>query len=245
MLHIAICDDQTQELADIAAYTKEYLEINQTNVEIRQFNHPDELLNFCESRHFHIYILDIVMPMINGVEVGRDIRRLDREAQIIYATSEPGFALEAYAANPLSYLIKPINKSQLYDSLELAISKVNIAKETTVTLKTQDGLRVLTLSSIVCCEYAGRCAVYTLVGGDIVTTRTLQHSFAEQMGPLLKDKRFLQPHKSFALNMNFVTGFSKDGFTLRGDVRVPISTKHYGAVRDAYMDYLMEKGGAQ
>ena len=37
------------------------------------------------------------MPMVSGLELGKEIRRLDLEAQIIYATTEPQFALLAYA----------------------------------------------------------------------------------------------------------------------------------------------------
>lgn len=241
MLHIAICDDQPCELETIATYAKEYIEQNGIEAELRQFTHPDALLSACESERFHLYVLDIVMPMVNGIEVGREIRRLDREAQIIYATSEPSFALEAYTANPVNYLLKPIDKVLFFDSLALAISKLNLAEEASLTVRSKDGLRVIPLFSIVCCEYAQRAARYTLANGEIIITRTLQESFSEHMAPLLRDKRFLQPHNAFVLNMSCVVGFSKEGFTLRCGVSVPVSSKQYSAVRDNYMDYLLAK----
>lgn len=245
MLHIAICDDQPQELELVAAYTKEYVEQNRIDAELRQFTHPDALLIACETERFHLYLLDIVMPMVNGIEVGREIRRIDLEAQIIYATSEPSFALEAYAANPVNYLLKPVNKSKLFDSLALATSKLDLAEELTLTVKTKDGLRVVPLFAIVCCEYAERAVRYTLADGEAITTRTLQESFAEHVQPLLQDKRFLQPHNAFVLNMSRVEGFSKEGFAMRGGRAVPISAKQYGAVREAYMNYLLAKEGAK
>lgn len=245
MLHIAICDDQPEELETVAMYTKEYIEQNRIDAQLRQFTHPDALLIACETERFPLYILDIVMPMVSGIEVGREIRRLDREAQIIYATSEPGFALAAYAANPVNYLVKPIDKEQLFSSLALAISKLNLTEESTLTVKTNAGLRVVSLFTIVCCEYAQRVARYTLADGEIITTRTLQESFAEHIAPLLQDKQFLQPHNAFVLNMRRVEGFSKVGFTMRGGAVVPISTKQYGAVRDAYTDYLLAKEGTR
>lgn len=243
MLHIAICDDQPLELETVATYAKEYIEKNGIDAELRQFTHPDELLCACETERFHLYVLDIVMPMVNGIEVGREIRRIDREAQIVYATSEPSFALEAYAANPVNYLLKPIDKTQFFDSLSLAISKLHLEEESSLILKSKDGLRVVPLFSIVCCEYVQRAARYTLADGEIITTRTLQESFSEHIAPLLKDKRFLQPHIAFVINMSCVRGFSKDGFTLRCDVNVPVSSKQYSVVRDSYMDYLLVKAG--
>lgn len=245
MLHIAICDDLAFELETVAQYTKEYMEVNRIDAVVRQFSHPDALLIDCQTERFSLYILDIVMPMVNGIEVGREIRRIDREAQIIYATCEPSFALDAYAANPVNYLLKPIDKLKLFDTLSLAISKLNLEEDATLTLKTKDGLRVVAQFSIVCCEYSARSARYTLCSGETISTRTLQESFCEHVAPLLRDKHFLQPHKAFVLNMNRVERFSKEGFIMRGGMLVPISSKQYPAVRDAYMDYLLSKEGAK
>lgn len=243
MFRIAICDDQPLELETVAAYTKEYLERNQIDAVVHAFSHPDALLFSCEKERFQLYILDIVMPMVNGITVGREIRRFDREAQIIYATSEPGFALDAYAANPVNYLLKPIDKDLFFDTLAFAVTRLDLANEAALTVKTKDGLRVITLFSIAFCEYTERAARYTLVGGETITTRTLQESFAMHIAPLLRNKHFLQPHNAFVVNLARVEGFSKHSFTMRGGMAVPISTKQYAAVRDTYMDYLLTKEG--
>lgn len=245
MFHIAICDDQPLELETIVAYTEEYIECNRIDAEIRQFTHPDTLLIACETERFSLYILDIVMPMVNGIEVGREIRHLDREAQIVYATSEPGFALDAYAANPVNYLLKPIDKFKFFDTLTLAISRLDLEDEVTLTVRTKEGLKVVPLFTIICCEYVQRTARYTLTGGETFTTRTLRESFTEHIAPLLRDRHFLQPHNAFILNMRRVEVFSKDSFTMRGNVTIPISAKQYGTVRDSYMDYLLAKEGVK
>lgn len=79
MLHIAICDDQPDQLAAIAAYINDYIEKSALDAEVRLFTHPDELLVACETERFHIYILDIVMPMVNGIEAGRRFAGLTRK----------------------------------------------------------------------------------------------------------------------------------------------------------------------
>lgn len=84
MLRIAICDDIDTELRCIATLTKEYLTEHSFSAEIREFNHPDDLMTVCENDTFHIFLLDMVMPMINGLELGRSIRRISTDAQIIY-----------------------------------------------------------------------------------------------------------------------------------------------------------------
>lgn len=243
MLRIAVCDDQPRELEIISEYIAEYLRTHTLEAETKEFSHPDALLTAIEVESFHLYILDIVMPMVNGLELGKEIRRLDREAQIIYATTEPQFALQAYAASPINYLVKPINKKQLFDTLALAISKADIEEEQTITVKTTDSLRVIKLSEIVCCEYRNHAVIFSLKNGEELLSRTVRESFLEYCAPILRDRHFLQCHSSFVVNMRRVERFAKDSFVLYGEKVVPIAAKQYAAVRDAYMDYLMEKGG--
>lgn len=241
MLKIAICDDMPDQLAQLISLTREYIELQQFTSDIHSFSHPDKLLTTLETESFHVYILDIVMPMLNGLELGREIRRLDREAQIIYATTEPQFALQAYASNPINYLIKPVDKQQLFDTLTLAVSKLDLTEQQNFSVKTTEGIRVLKLSSIVCCESKNHIAYFTLVNGEEIVSRTIRERFSDYASVILNDRRFLQCHSSFLVNMKFVERFSKDSFTLQSGKVVPIATKQYAAVRDAYMDYLMAK----
>lgn len=244
MLRIAICDDQPRELEILNEYIREYLDAHTLEAEIKDFFHPDTLLTAIEAESFHIYILDIVMPMVNGIELGKQIRRLDREAQIIYATTEPQFALQAYAASPINYFIKPIEKQPLFDTLALAISKADLAEEQTFAVKTADSLRVMKLSDIACCEYRSHAVLFSLINGEEVLSRTIREKFSEYSWPILKDRHFLQCHTSFVINLRRVEHFAKDSFTLYGGKLVPIAAKQYPAVRDAYMDYVMAKGGS-
>ncbi|WP_312071339.1 LytTR family DNA-binding domain-containing protein [Anaerotignum propionicum] len=242
MLRIAICDDHPEELEVNSEYIREYLDTHTLEAEIKEFSHPDKILTTIETESFHLYILDIVMPMVSGIELGKEIRRIDREAQIIYATTEPQFALQAYAASPINYLVKPINKALLFDTLTLAISKADLAEEQTYAVKTADSLRVIKLSEIVCCEYRNHTVLFFLSNGEEVQSRTIRESFAKYTSLILKDRHFLQCHTAFVVNLRRVERFAKDSFTLCGGKIIPIAVKQYAAVRDTYMDYLMARG---
>ena len=242
MLKIAICDDMDIELKRITQLTNKYLSVRNLSAKMREFSHPDELLMACESESFHIFLLDMVMPMISGLELGRSIRRISTDAQIIYITTEPGFALDAYSVNPLHYLLKPVDESSLFSALDLATEKVNFGEEISVTVKTKAGLRTLSADMIVCCEYIQHTAVYTLTTGERLETVTLSGSFGSHIEPLLQDRRFVSPHAAFAVNMSFAERLGKEGFTLRGGTFVPVSGKQFTAVRNTYMSYRLGEG---
>lgn len=244
MLHIALCDDRKDQLMILDKYTKEYIELNSIDAQIQKFTSPDALLITCEKQRFHIYILDIVMPMINGIELGKEIRKIDKEAQIIYASTEAAFALESFSANPINYLVKPIEKEKLFTTLRLAISRAN-TKEEIITVKTKEGLRVVKLSSIIFCEYINHSVQFVLMGGEKIKSSTIKGSFVNYIQPLLLKDEFIQPHSSYLVNMNRVEVFSKDGFIMRGGSKIPIPQKKYPPIRDRYMDYLLSRDGAQ
>lgn len=239
MLQIAICDDMPNQLALLAGYTQEYVEKQEISARILQFIHPEELLTACENEEIQIYLLDMVMPMVDGLKVGYNIRRISREAQIIYVTSEPSYALEAYSVNPLNYLIKPVKKHTLFEALSLAVSRVDYS-DIVVTIKTKEGLRTLNAGQIICGEYEKHAVRYTLLGGEQVVTTTLSVNFGEHISPLLKDKRFLSPHASYIVNMSRVEKLTRGGFTLKGGSFVPVSGKKYVSVRETYLNYRLE-----
>ena len=243
MLHIAICDDQQGELKTLCIYIEEYLTAHGLQAEVTAYTHPDKLLGAVETQNFQLYLLDIVMPMVNGLELGREIRRRDNEAQIIYVTTEPQFALQAYAASPINYLVKPVEKQRLFDTLTLAISKADLAQVQTIAVKTADSLRIINLPQITCCEYCNHAVTFSLTSGEQICSRTIRERFADYCAPVLMDGHFLQCHTSFVVNMRRVERFAKDSFTLFGGKVVPIASRQYPAVRDAYMDYLMAKVG--
>ncbi len=241
MLDIAICDDEPGQLAILATYTLEFVQENHLEATIHQFTHPDELINICAKQRFHIYILDIVMPMINGVDIGKIIREHDQEAYILYATHEPSFALQSFVTNPINYLLKPIEKQLFFKTLHLAVAKLALTDDITCVIKVREGMRVLRISEILYCEYSNHTVTYTLVGTRTVTTKVIKESFTQYTERLLKNERFVRPHVSYVVNMDYIESFTKTSFTLRNGQSIPIVAKKYSAVRDRYINYLMAK----
>lgn len=240
---IAICDDQTSELKRLSEIIKAYMHDRSFDMEVHLFSHPDQLLDSVDTNAFDIYLLDIVMPMINGLNVAKRIRQVNLEAQIIFITSEPGYALEAYSVNPLHYLVKPIQIEALFDVLDLAVKKLEQIERKTITVKTKSGFRTLFINQIAYCEYKNHVAYYTLIDGEQIKTSTISCGFMKHISPLLEDGRFLSPHVSYVLNMNRVERLAREGFYLSNQIFIPISARHYTTVRDAYLQFRLSKEG--
>lgn len=240
MIRIAICDDNQKELRILYEFTYEYIQQKQIAADITTFFHPDLLLCGSQKDRFHLYILDIVMPMVDGITLGKELRRFDSEAQIIYATTEADFALKSFVASPINFLVKPVDKKTFFQALELAVAKIS-PEDDVITIKTKDGIFTISQYEILCCEYVERSVKYTLLSGEVLYSQSVSQSFSVQISQLLASNDFIQPHVSFAVNLRHVKKLSKEEFVLRGGVAVPVSKKQYTAVRDAYLDYRLKR----
>ena len=121
-MYIAVCDDQTEELKDLTELLGAWETDRGTPVRMKSFRSAAALLDAARHERFTLYLLDIMMPGLNGMDAAREIRGFDKAADIIFLTSSPGFAYDSYSVQALEYLLKPIRAKTLYpilDRLEL------------------------------------------------------------------------------------------------------------------------------
>ena len=121
-MYIAVCDDQTEELGSLTELIGAWETDRGTPVRVKSFRSAAELLDAARHERFTLYLLDIMMPGLNGMDAAREIRGFDKAADIIFLTSSPGFAYDSYSVQALEYLLKPIRTKTLYpilDRLEL------------------------------------------------------------------------------------------------------------------------------
>ena len=121
-MYIAVCDDQTEELGSLTELIGAWEEDRGTPVRVKSFRSAAALLDAARHERFTLYLLDIMMPGLNGMDAAREIRGFDKAADIIFLTSSPGFAYDSYSVQALEYLLKPIRTKTLYpilDRLEL------------------------------------------------------------------------------------------------------------------------------
>lgn len=237
MITIAICDDIKAEIDIIRQFIEGYGKEKNISFEMAIFTHPDELLSACEKRTFSIYILDIVMPMLNGIDVGTEIRRSNRECQIIYFTSAPEFALDAYAAKPADFLVKPVARDKVYQALDYVIPKVISEENANMTIKIKTGIVTIPLKNVIYCENFNRKVVLHMLSGETIESSTIRIGFIEYIKDLMEEKSMLQIHSSYVCNMNYVDRLSDKEALLRNGEVLPVSKKMYPSVRQVYINY--------
>lgn len=189
---------------------------------------------------FDVYLLDVIMPVENGIELGLGIREADRGGHIVYLTASPDFAVDSYRAKASDYLLKPPDRSRLFQALDDVAGRLAQERRAFVTIKTRDGLRRLPLRSIVYGELVRRCVRYNLSDGSAVEGMSLRGSFQDAVEPLLAHRRFVLCAASFFVNLAFVEGIDPGGLRLTGGRVVPLSRPLRAGVTERWLDYCLE-----
>lgn len=247
MVKIAICDDNAPELEKIHNMLLDYIKENPgTDLTVRCFNSACELLTAIENgSQFQVYILDIIMPLINGIDVGESIRKNDDMAVIIYLTSSPEYALESFGVYAFQYLLKPVPRARLFDVLGKAILKISLEKSKIISIKTKEGITAVRYHEILYVEYNNHCLLFYLLDGSILTTVSTREPFESTAAELLKDIRFARPHASFVINMYYVRSIADKKFLMANGSFISISQKNYAEIKKKYVDYLLDNGNSK
>lgn len=207
MLRIALCDDEADKLRETAALVQRYFQARPSvSGQVETFPGGGELLaRMQESRGFDIYILDILMPGLSGIDAARKLRQLGDGGEIIYITNSNDFAADSYEVRAFSYLLKPVDENKLFEVLDGAVDKLERRRNSAVLVNTADGVVRIRLEHIRYVERFGRFMRYYCING-VVDSQSIRAPFKEMAASLLSDRRFYLCGASYVLNLQHVAG---------------------------------------
>lgn len=118
MLSIAICDDSKESRDTIKTYVEKFFAEKAYIYKLSEFASGEELL---ADETSDIVLLDVEMAGIDGVEVKNKLK-YDSKTRIIFVTSHSEVMAEAFGANVIGFLTKPIDYKMLSGKLEEAVA---------------------------------------------------------------------------------------------------------------------------
>lgn len=242
-MKIAICDDEPIYLSQVSDVAKEY-EKERTNrvIVFERFSHPEDLLEAAEKiGGYDIYILDVIMPSLNGIELGVKLRDAGYDGKIIYLTSSAEYSLAAFRVKAFDYIMKPISKNTFFKAVDEAIASISEKKDKALLVKTKDRSVKLTFESIMYAAFTKRAVCYYLIGGRTVESLTLRTTFSEAMADLLADRRFVMTGQSMIVNLDHVTEIEADAVVFGSTYRPFLGEKNCRKLRSVWSKYLFDE----
>jgi len=241
-LKIAICDDNAQYREQVLGIVKEYILLRNRDISVTAYEHPAALLDdVTRFGGYDIYILDIIMPMLSGIQLGVQLRRMDSSGKIIYLTSSQEYALDSYRAKAFDYILKPVQKDRLMAALDEAAHTFVNLKEKSLLVKNRDATTKLTYDSILYVELIDRKIRYTTIGGNTIEGSSIRTTFAEAVGNLLADHRFALCGPGLAVNLYYITMVNSDSLVFKNGQQLYVGKRAGKELRSVWFDFWMNK----
>jgi two-component system LytT family response regulator len=238
MIKVVIIDDEP--LA--RSITREYLQ-SYSDIEIAQeCNDGFEGVKAIAQHKPDLIFLDIQMPKINGFEM---LELIENPPAVIFATAFDEYAIKAFEAHAIDYLLKPFNQ----DRFEKAIRKwreqknnSNSEKQTRqllddvsltapqserIVIKDGSKIKIIPIQDVHYLEAADDFVKVFTKEGYFLKNKTMGH-FEQVLDP----SQFVRSHRSYIINLQQITRidpYEKDNHIaiLRSGAKVPVSRTGY------------------
>ena len=227
MIRIAVCDDDAAFLEGTVRMIERWSDAADVCAKVLAFNDGDALL--CDSGHNDIVFLDIIMPLVDGMDTAREIRARDTATRIIFLTSSPEFALESYSVRAHNYLLKPISYEKLCKTLDECVEYFEKDSKH-VIIKTGSGYRKVYCRNIEYVEAQNKHVCICLDTGEQVVTMQTLHTVED----MLAGDEFFRCHRSYIVNMTAIDSFGTAAVTTRSGHTVPIARGIAKPFKEAY-----------
>lgn len=239
MIKIAICDDLEDCRRDLSRHVTEYTDRHPDfQIDCSVYDSGEDLIaTAAKIGGFDVYLLDVVMPGMSGIELGSALRENGYDGKILFLTSSQEYAIESFKVKPFNYILKPIEKDKVFTALDEVIVALSSKKEKSIIVKTKENSIRISLDDIMYAEHCKRTIIYHLTNGKTVKSILLRTAFLENVGNLLHDSRFVSCGISMVANLHHITMVDKENVIFKEQYKYYLSKKVCAEVRSAWYDF--------
>ena len=108
MIRIAVIDDDIRFQKQIQDFISRFFEDEPEQFNVRCYRDGLEFLSEYQC-DYDIVIIDIMMPLMNGMEVARKLRERDANVLVMFITATAEFAIRGYEVSAFDYVLKPLS----------------------------------------------------------------------------------------------------------------------------------------
>lgn len=232
---IAVLDDEQQFLDSICHITEKYMQENKIACEIRVYTTGKTLLeDLYSGKEADVYLLDIELPEMNGLEVAKRIREKQWNSFLIYITNYAQYAMDAFEVNTFRYIPKVMlaqNLPKAYQSMQQLIEKFKKREdeERYYIVEAYDEVNKINYKDII---YMKKEMKYVSIKCTCGTYR-VRKSLMEVINELNADN-FLIVERGYGVNIHRVTAIRNRQIILDDGTVLPVARARWKQVKEAF-----------
>lgn len=218
MIKIAIVEDDTSSARTLKEYIEQFFSSEKHNYSVDIFGDGLDFINNMKTE-YDIVLLDIEMPILDGMETAKKLRKTGSSSNIIFVTNMSQYALKGYEVDAIGYLVKPIMYFGLRETLKRALSRMKLykAENVNIMLTTKQDVTVIPSSTVYYIEVQNHDLIFHTEKGEIKSRRTLK-----EIEDQLEVMSFARCSNSYLVNLKYVESISINTIKIN-NTELPIS----------------------
>ena len=230
---------QTVLIADDEAQIREILSLyfKKEGFKVMEAADGAEALVQIQAGKPDIILLDIMMPLLNGMDAARELREHNLISKIIFLTTSPEFAIESYDVDASGYLLKPVDREKLYKLLDKCLSAVSKPADS-ITVHTAFGYQNVLMHHIEFLEAQNKKVILALYDGKRLEAIGKLSDYEKL---LTVEKGFFKCHRSYIVYMPAVEHFSATELVTKSGTKISISRGLSKSFQDAYFSFMFKE----
>lgn len=234
MIHIAICDDDAEMVANHKRVAEECLNQLGSVGKITTYTSSDNILYDIteDSKFYDLVLLDIEMPGFTGMEVAGKIKPFLPNSKVIFITSHIEYAIDAFELFIFRYVPKQDMEKRLPLAVSDAIKLLELEDGIAYTIQTNSRMEKIPLKGILYIMKDGKNAEITFDGGISKVRKTLQQVFDE-----ISAEEFLFIDRGCIVNIIHVMQIKDGSVILKNGESLAISRSHLQDVKNKINAY--------
>lgn len=218
MLYIAVCDDEEVILKFISKEIQLLFHKYNQDVLIEQFQNGKSLLDYILSgHHYDVLFLDVDMPSLSGIEIGKQLRLQADSCTIVFISNHDEFVFDSFRVNPFRYIRKSNFKNEIKDTI-FDLNKELLVTNRLIKIHTQNNHVCLNPRNIIYIECNDK--ILKIVTNDKPIFMRYKLSDIQQE---LKEYGFIRIHKGYLVNFRYILSIEKNDVVLDSGEKLPIS----------------------
>lgn len=233
-MKILICDDEQSYVDALTESITAYMSEHCINADIYSTTSSTDILN--NSATYDLVFLDIQMPDADGISIAKELKERNGKVVIFFVTNFDEYQDEAMDLHAFRFFEKPFNAQRLYASLDKALQYIDESYVDLFLSSNGEQIQIL-VDNIVYIERANRkITMHTSDGNEYVTKENLDEWMSK-----LPNTFFYQVHKSFIVNLHFITKNSYTELYLNDTIRVPVASRKQADFHKYWFNYLKRR----
>lgn len=232
-MKILICDDEQQYVDELKIHIENFMKSRVADFTIDTANNPQAVADSNEI--YQLAFLDIQMDALNGISLARILKERNNKIVIFFVTSYNDYQDEAMDLRAFRFFEKPFNAERLYSGLEKAMEYIDESYVDFYVWADNEHKKIL-VDDVIYVERGNRQVTLVTTQGNFTT----RESFDEWCA-ILQNSFFYRVHKSFIVNLHYVTGYKYSELFVQNNVRIPIASRRQTDFHKFWFAYLRRR----